>query len=133
MTKLFLSILLVDDDEDDKLLFFDALAEIDGRIQCEYFNHGEQALKWLSAIKDLPNYIFLDLNMPRMNGIEILKAVKSDLRTADIPVIIYSTSHNQQHREEAKRLGASWYIVKPYRLEDLKKEILFAIESIKPD
>ena len=127
-----LRILLVDDDEDDKLLFVEALADIKKQIHCEYYNSGERALKWLATTIDLPHYIFLDLNMPRMNGIDLLKEIKGKPQFQHIPVIIYSTSRNEMHQKEAKRLGASLYIIKPYRQRDLKNEIQFVIENIKP-
>jgi CheY-like chemotaxis protein len=124
-------ILLIDDDLDDKVLFIEALADIDETIDCEYYNNGEQALRWLTTTGILPDYIFLDLNMPKMNGIEVLKAIKSDRRISAIPVIIYSTSRNDLHQLEVKKMGAALYIIKPYSLADLKNEIVLAMQYLQ--
>jgi CheY-like chemotaxis protein len=126
-----LRILLIDDDEDDMTLFFEAVSGINQQIDCQYFNIGELALKWLAETTHLPDYIFLDLNMPKMNGLEVLKAIKGQQHIKDIPVIVYSTSRNEAHRQEAKNLGAALYIIKPYRLIDLTAEIQSVLETLK--
>jgi len=128
----FLRVLLIDDDEDERALFLDALADIDNQISCEYFNAGELALKWLAGATVLPDYIFLDLNMPKMNGLEVLAAIKTQNHIKSIPVIIYSTSSNDAHKHEAKSIGAASYIVKPYTKHDLKKAIQSVFQKFKP-
>ncbi len=127
-----LRVLLIDDDEDDKMFFIDALASIGRQINCEYFNAGEKALKWLTNTNELPHYIFLDLNMPKMNGLEVLKALKSQFHLQNIPVIIYSTSRNERHQQEAKSFGASQYVVKPYKQSELIQELISVFEVLKP-
>ena len=112
------------------VFFTEALALITRQINCEYVNAGDKALKWLITASELPHYIFLDLNMPKMNGIDVLKAIKSHLHLQNIPVIIYSTSKNDRHQLEAKNAGASKYIIKPYKQSELIKELSSVFEAI---
>ena len=97
-----------------------------------YFSNGPNALQWLTNTTETPHYIFLDLNMPRMNGKEVLAEIKNTPLIAQIPVIVYSTSNNEFEKQECKHLGAALFVTKPYRLSDLKAVILSAFENIKP-
>ena len=125
-------ILLIDDDPDDKLLFHEALVSVQSQTCFNYFGNGRDAINWLSKTEELPDYIFLDLNMPRMNGKETLEEIKKNPRLKPLPVIVYSTSNNEIDKQECKRLGAALYITKPYRLADLKEVIVFAIKAVEP-
>jgi CheY-like chemotaxis protein len=125
-------ILLVDDDPDDKFLFLEALRKAAEWSSCSYCSSGTDALKWLMNAELLPHYIFLDLNMPRLNGKDVLKEIKKDGRLHQIPVIIYSTSNQETDKQECIRLGAALYVTKPYRLHDLEKIILHVFETVKP-
>ena len=111
MTK---KILLVDDDPDDRKYFAEAVNEIDDNIECITAKDGEQALEFL---KDpgatLPDYIFLDLRMPRYNGKQCLTQIKADERLRNIPVIIYTTSREVEESEEMSQMGAVHFISKP--------------------
>jgi CheY-like chemotaxis protein len=107
-------ILLVDDDEEDRMLIQEAFAEIGAPDIAHYESNGEDALNYLEKHPDaLPCLIVLDLNMPRMNGTQTLRALKSDERYKHITVIIYSTSVNPVERETCLELGAHSYVVKP--------------------
>ena len=79
---------------------------------------GEEAL-WQLQQGILPNIIFLDLNMPRMNGKDCLTELKADKRFKNIPVVIFSTSSNDQEINQCISLGAQEYIVKPATFEEL--------------
>ena len=125
-----LHILLIDDDPDDGYLFKEALAALNENILFNYKSSGSDALQWLSTTNDLPHYIFLDLNMPRMNGMEVLREIKKASCCSHIPVIIYSTSNNELHKEESKRDGASLYITKPFKLADLKNSIRRVFDTL---
>src|SRR3989337_1799555 len=116
-------IMIVDDDEDDVELFCDALKDVNDEIKCISVPNGEEALKKLNGDNDLPDYIFLDLNMPRLNGKQCLKRLKINAKLRDIPVIIYSTSKLREDIEETKQLGAVHFLTKPSRLKDLRKAI----------
>lgn len=118
---------LVDDDRDDREIFIEALAEIDGNCTCITAENGEDALQKLTTNSFLPDYIFLDLNMPRMNGRECLVEIKNMKRLQEIPVIIYTTSSLQREKEELAQLGAAMFITKPanfHELCDSLKEVL---------
>jgi CheY-like chemotaxis protein len=121
------TILIVDDDDDDRALFFDAIREIDETIKCLSAIDGHDALKLLkSENNSLPDFIFLDLNMPRLNGKQCLAEIKKIPRLLHIPVIIYSTSGRKEDIEDTRRLGALQFITKP----TLFDQIVDAIASI---
>ena len=116
--------LLVEDDTDDQEVFIEALQEIDPTLICITAINGEEALSILEgSSKRLPDYIFLDLNMPIMNGKEFLKTVKNNSLYKNIPVIIYTTSQQEKDEKETARFGASYYLTKPTSLAELKTEI----------
>jgi CheY-like chemotaxis protein len=106
--------LLADDDSDDREMFFEALAALDPDIVCEGCEDGRQALTQLSASKnEQPNIIFVDINMPVMNGWDLLKNLKSIKDYVHIPVIVYSTSSRSADRAIAQDLGATCFVTKP--------------------
>jgi CheY-like chemotaxis protein len=111
--------LLVDDDEDDHELFTIALEEADPAIRCISAFNGQQALEMLGEGAVLPDFIFLDLNMPLMGGKECLAHLKADPRFSGIPVVIFSTSSDQQDRAETAALGAVDFITKPAKISEL--------------
>lgn len=109
-----MTILLIDDDEDDQDIFKEAATLVVPDIQFLSAKDGEQALKVLEmSSPTLPDHIFLDVNMPRMDGKEFLRIVKADPRFQKIPVVIYSTSKHASELGEFFRMGASNYITKP--------------------
>lgn len=107
------SIFLIDDDDDDRWLFAEALARTVPGIPCSSAASGPEAIEMLSAIAELPQVIFLDLNMPGMDGKKCLTQLKAHPRLAAIPVIVYSTSNYHKDIEEATALGADEFIIKP--------------------
>lgn len=121
-------ILLADDDQDDTEMFCEALADIDENIICYCAENGSKALKVLEKQDEIPNVVFLDLNMPVMNGWECLKELKSDARYKNIPVIMISTSSHKNDMDAASNLGAACYFIKPNNFKDLK-EVLGSITS----
>src|SRR5687767_1642323 len=123
------TILIIDDDADDIELFCMAVAEIDKSIKCISARTGEEALKILKkSLLRKPDYIFLDLNMPRMNGKQCLSLIKKDPELCDIPVIIYSTSKLPEDYRETKELGAVYFLTKPSRHTDLERAIAYVLE-----
>ena len=115
-------ITLADDDEDDRLFFTDAFQELKINTIVNTVNNGKELLNYLNHPETvLPNIIFLDLNMPILNGIDCLKQIKSNDRFNDIAVAIYSTSSSDQDVEDTFVLGANIYIKKPSNFDDLKK------------
>lgn len=115
-------ITLADDDEDDRLFFIDAFEELKINTIVNTVNNGRELLSFLNHPETvLPNIIFLDLNMPILNGIECLKEIKLNDRFKEIVVAIYSTSSSDQDIEDTFVLGANIYIKKPSNFDSLKK------------
>ncbi len=122
-------ILLVDDDLDDRELFNEAVKEIDRSIELTFAMNGESALKLLNQNETPPDYIFLDLNMPKMDGKQFLKLLKTNGRFQPVPVIIYSTSKLDVDIEETKRSGAIHFITKPISFSILIDSIRFVLSK----
>jgi CheY-like chemotaxis protein len=121
-------ILLVDDDADDQYVFKDALQNVDASITVETAVDGIDALQKLAENKAAPQLIFLDLNMPRMNGKSFLKEIKLSQALQSIPVIVYSTSSNPVDIEETKALGAKDFIIKPNSYNELCEVLATALQ-----
>lgn len=115
--------MIVDDDPDDRDFFCEAVSEVDSSIECISVKGGEEALLHLERSEGIPDYIFLDLNMPKMDGKQCLKHIKSNSNLSSIPVIIYTTSKSREDIEETKDLGAVEFLTKPNKFSDLKKAI----------
>jgi CheY-like chemotaxis protein len=114
------TVLIVDDDIDDRDFFCEALYEIDGSIKCVCAKNGDEALSFLNQPNVVtPDYIFLDLNMPRLSGIQCLASIKKNKKTSQIPVIIFSTTKQNEEAEETKQLGADMFLTKPSRYTEL--------------
>lgn len=123
-------ILLMDDDADDRKYFIEALQEIDSTIECITAKDGLQGLEILQDTADsLPDFIFLDLRMPRYNGKHCLLKIKGDQRLKDIPVIIYTTSKELQDSEEMQGLGAIHFISKPNNPDEIYYVLSLALEG----
>jgi CheY-like chemotaxis protein len=122
--ELYKQIFIADDDPDDQELFIEALHEIDAHCTCVTAFDGQDALKKLSSSKiDPPDIIFLDLNMPKLNGKECLTEIKKNNLLKEIPVIIYSTSADKRDMLEAIQLGAVFFFQKPNRFHELSQAL----------
>jgi CheY-like chemotaxis protein len=121
---------LADDDADDAELFAEALAEVNPHILCEYAPNGKILLDKMRKQKaELPDVIFLDINMPEMNGWDSLTELKKHSALKDIPVVMYSTSSNHRDVQAAKKLGASFFYTKPDNFGKLKLFLENLIEN----
>ncbi len=113
-----MNVLLIDDDADDIELFRDASQELGARIVCWSAKGGEEALKLLKEeLLMLPDFIFLDVNMPLMDGRDLLCILKNDSRLKAIPVYMYSTTSNDEEIRLLKNLGAEDFVIKPTRFD----------------
>lgn len=109
-----IQVLLADDDEDDRMFFRDALIKVPLKTTVRTVNDGVELLNYLAnSEEELPHIIFLDLNMPRKNGLDCLKEIRSIERLRNLSVAIYSTSSAEKDVEEAFVHGANVYINKP--------------------
>lgn len=128
MTNKIKTILLIDDDHDDQLLFKDALSEVDDSVVFLSACNGIDALEKLNSEEIAkPDLIFMDVNMPKMNGIDCLREIKKSENLKTLPVMMYSTSSFSEYQKECFENGAIDYIVKPddyWLLCDKLKNIL---------
>jgi CheY-like chemotaxis protein len=125
-----MTILFIDDDQDDTDLFCEAIAYLNSSefvyadkqlIHCVAVNNGCQAINVLDTLQELPDYIFLDINMPVMGGRECLSQLKSNPKFAKIPIIMLSTAFRPDDAKEFRGLGASDCIIKPRGFNELVK------------
>ncbi len=116
-------ILLVDDDEDDQSFFLDALHTINKSLHCEVANNGLEAIAHLKTTPPLPSLIFLDLNMPMMNGYDCLEQIKNQQDFKEIPVVIFTTSNNAKDRDRTKKLGAKTFLTKTSDLHQMRSQL----------
>ena len=123
-------LLIVDDDADDRQLFIDAVKDFDEQIECVSAKDGKEALDLLNDLATtLPDYIFLDLRMPRFNGKKCLIEIKKSERLKQIPVIIYTTSRELEESNELKEMGAVHFISKPANPEEVYYVVSCALEE----
>lgn len=118
----YIHIILADDDEDDRLFFVDAFEELKINTKVKTLNDGVELINYLNQDDvQLPNVLFLDLNMPRKNGLECLEEIKANSKFDDIAIAIYSTSASEDDIENTFVQGANIYIKKPDDFGTLKK------------
>lgn len=123
-----MTILLIDDDEDDRKLFFEATAEYDNTINYVAAANAREALQYLHDTANvLPDFIFLDLRMPGLNGEQCLIEIKKDTRLVSIPVIIYTTSRDEKESARLKELGAAHFMSKPVMPDDVYYMVSFVL------
>ena len=125
-----IKVLIVDDDPDDRELFTAAIKEVDGSIECITARDGQQALELLkNPLFSLPDFIFLDLRMPRIGGKKCLFEIKANSRLQHIPVIIYTTSRDEEESRELHAMGAVHFISKPSNPEEIYYLVSFVLEE----
>ncbi|RYJ40806.1 MULTISPECIES: response regulator [Flavobacterium] len=133
MSKEHYHLLLADDDEDDCLFFKEALDEIAISTDLLTVNDGVQVMNYLkNNVLNLPDVLFLDLNMPLKNGLECLDEIKNDERLENLPIVIFSTSLDNEIVNKLYQKGASYYIRKPGDFTKLKSVIAKAL-TIAPE
>lgn len=124
-------LMIVEDDMDDRLYFSNAAKEINASNECIGAWNGAQALELLHIAKKLPDFIFIDINMPVMNGLDCLDKLKEDEQLKNIPVIIYTASQYHKNSDYTRELGASSFVTKPVDLKKLPQLIISAMEQAK--
>lgn len=129
-----LLIYLADDDQDDRMLFKEALDEIDTGIAIEDFDNGVTLMdNLLNRNKRLPDIIYLDLNMPLMNGEECLHDIKNEPELAHIPIVIYSTYVDESSATILQEKGANLFLEKPDTFNKLKNLVRKSLETLTVD
>ncbi|WP_349315114.1 response regulator [Chitinophaga sp. MM2321] len=120
--------LLIDDDVDDRMIFGDVLKELVPDIIYNEAINGEDALEKLE--KNLvPDLIFLDLNMPRVDGKQFLAEMQKIDHLKHIPVVIYTTSSHESDKKETHALGAACFFTKPNSLRELSHKLSSILEG----
>ncbi|WP_203258924.1 response regulator [Hyunsoonleella ulvae] len=118
-----LNILLIEDDMIEVMKLNRTISKLELPHKIVEANNGEEALKILQKKDELPDIILLDLNMPKLNGIEFLNILKNDSVLKYIPTIILTTSNNQKDLLECYKIGIAGYVLKPLKYEDYISKI----------
>ena len=120
-------VLIADDDPEDRFLYRKAFEENKISNSIRFFHNGQELLQYLQDVLadkgHMPSLILLDVNMPKMNGKQVLKILKADDSLRSIPVVVVSTSSIQEDIIECHALGADGYQVKPDNFIELKEAI----------
>jgi response regulator RpfG family c-di-GMP phosphodiesterase len=123
-----MNILFIEDDMIENMKFERTLSKIQSKHNIVEAKNGEQALDVLKSSQSLPDIILLDLNMPRMSGIEFLTILKANTHYKFLPTIILTTSENRADLLECYRIGIAGYVLKPLKYEDYEKKIKTVLE-----
>jgi CheY-like chemotaxis protein len=126
-----MNVLCVDNDDEDIEFFGDAVNKVDPTITCLSAVSGEGALNLLSSIQDgqLPAYVFLDVNMPRMNGRDTLKEIRKNFRYDSVQMVMLSTGLSPRDSGEYKELGANYFMAKANSLSDLCEKLKVVLKT----
>lgn len=124
-------IVIVDDDEDDLLISREAFEEVGLKARLVSLEDGQALIDYLRGNEPysdrqaypMPNLVMLDINMPRMNGIEVLEYVKSDASLRSLPIVMLTNSGDPETVRRCYAMGASSYIRKPFEYGELKKAL----------
>ena len=124
-----ISILLVDDDVDDQEIFLLTMQDTGAGVNCEFACDGIQALEKLGRDSYQPHLIFIDINMPKMNGMELLAELKQNPRLVETPIYMYSTSDQKEIVARCMELGASGFMKKSPDIEELRREFAQLLDT----
>jgi len=124
-------VLIADDDPDDRLLIRDAFGEIPFSVNLHFVENGQELLDYLHHLNGYadsnetpnPDLILLDLNMPGKDGRQALREIKSNPDVRNIPVVIFTTSKEQEEIEECYKLGANSFVTKPLTFDGLVQAV----------
>lgn len=117
-----MKVLFIEDDMIESMKMQRAISKLQYKHTLIEAKNGEEALEILNQ-GDLPDIIFLDLNMPRMSGIEFLSILKADERLKYLPTVILTTSENRTDLLECFKIGIAGYVIKPLKYEDYESKI----------
>lgn len=115
-------ILNVDDDIDDREMFHAAINALDPKVDCLQFESGRKVLEYLAHAKVPPDFIFIDINMPKMNGYECVEHIRQIPGNAHLPIVMYSTGFNPIQQKDFKDPDIR-YVRKTSRLSELVQSI----------
>ncbi len=124
------AIIIVEDDTDDQLMFSEVFIELNYKNEVIFFNDGQEALAYLTAESVEPFIVFSDINMPKLNGLELRKQIheNEDIRIKTIPYLFFTTSAAQEAVVDAYSKSIQGFFVKPTNFEDLKSTMKIIVE-----
>ena len=118
-----IDILLVEDNPNDAELTLRALRKTDIGARLAIARDGAEALEYLLSDRKLPKVVFLDLKLPKIDGMEVLRRIRADERTRSIPVVVLTSSQEERDITECYRLGVNSYVVKPVEFDKFYKAV----------
>jgi len=126
-------IIIIEDDLDDQEILNDVFKELDYKNEIIFFSDGEKALDYLTASTVEPFIIFSDINMPKLNGMQLREKIhqNEDLRVKSIPYLFFSTSAEQQHVVDAYSKSVQGFFIKPNEYSEIKETISTIIKYWK--
>jgi CheY-like chemotaxis protein len=125
------TVMYVDDDAEDRMLFADAVRAVSGEFRLELASDGMNALSLLKdPASSLPALLIVDLNMPGMSGLELIRSLKTDTRLASLPTVVFTTSGSTTDRQECARYGVDMH-TKPLTFGELKQSVERLLAYIK--
>ena len=127
------AIVIVEDDTDDQEMFSEVFKELNYKNEIVFFNDGQEALNYLTAKTSEPFIVFSDINMPKLNGMELRTQIheNEDIRLKTIPYLFFTTSAEQEAVIDAYSKSIQGFFVKPSGFEDLKELIQIIVEYWK--
>lgn len=127
--KRVIHVLLIDDDIEDHMFFRMAVSDMDFSVECRFADNGIKGLAILNNPEFEPDFIFIDINMPIMNGMECLAKIREIKRLKSVPVYMYSTSADKLLAEKCTKLGAAGVIKKETDISTIYEKLLSIFEN----
>jgi CheY-like chemotaxis protein len=124
-----LVVLLIDDDADDRMFFEMAVSDLNFPVEFHFAIDGIQGLAMLKNASMTPDFIFVDINMPKMNGLECLEEIRKMEQFKQVPVYLYSTSNDKKMAQICIELGGCGLIKKENSLEAMKKRFQLILKT----
>lgn len=123
-----LTIFYADDDQDDREYFETVIESLSNEVELHTHEGGDSLIQALKNPPPSPHVLFLDLNMPGVNGFEVLEYVRSSEIHRKLPIIIFSTSTDEKLIEKTRSMGASYYLPKSNNYSSLKKSLEYILK-----
>jgi CheY-like chemotaxis protein len=128
-----MEVFYIDDDIDDIELFEQALLSVDPGIDFTYALGCEEAIDKLSRAQNKPDAIFLDLRLPKIEGLECIQMIKKDVELSHIPIVAISTSITSRQVDEFNKMGVYYFLSKSALLSDIAPALKVIIDSLCKD
>ncbi|MCL6261061.1 response regulator [Aquiflexum sp. TKW24L] len=123
-------IIIIEDDWDDQDILKEIFESLSYPNEVMFFNDGEEALKYLTKAKEDPFIIFSDINMPKLNGMELREQIQEneELRVKSIPFLFFSTTSEQKYIVDAYSKSVQGFFIKPNSYKEIKETIMIIME-----